>query len=319
MDLVGGRGDTAVMQNWHDRIELIRMRSHQAGTPAFRAELARGRFTLLCPEIAVPTQEYAALRVWERQELRAFGVGLGTRKAVVVGKSAARLHGIPVLGWNEPVTLSLPGLSRPPRGQWPQGVEYRKAALFPEHVTEHHGVRVTRIIRTAVDLSRHHGVIDGIVAFDHILAMPGMTRARAEETIDQLGRMRGLQAARRALELADPRAESPIESWARAQILTAELPEVTSVELQVSVLDGRYRVDILVNGFHVVETDGDLKYDGVSTGITPEEQMRRDRERDRALTNAGIPRLHVTHADLAEGSFLGMLRDALRAHAAKAA
>lgn len=319
MDLVARRVDTSVMQNWHNRIELIRMRSHRAGTPAFRAELARGRFTLLCPEIAVPTKEFAALRVWERQEVRAFAVGLGARKAVVVGKSAARLHGIPVLGWNEPVTLALPGMSRPPRGQWPEGVDYLKAALFPEHVTEHHGVRVTRIIRTAVDLARYHGVIDGIVAFDHVLAMPGMTRARAERAIGQLGRMHGLKAARRALELADPRAESPIESWARAQILTAELPEVTSVELQVAVLGGRYRVDILVNGCQVVETDGELKYDGVSTGVAPEEQMRRDRERDRTLTNAGIPRLHVTHADLAEGRFIGMLCEALRAHATQAA
>ena len=41
---------------------------------------------MLCPEIAVPTKEFAALRVWERQEVRAFAVGLGARKGSSPGK-----------------------------------------------------------------------------------------------------------------------------------------------------------------------------------------------------------------------------------------
>ncbi|HHU67811.1 hypothetical protein [Corynebacterium sp.] len=311
------------MRDWSSDIEFIRMRTHRAGTPSFRRELRAGEFQLLCPEIAVPAAAFEAFPPWEQQAIRAFAVGLGSRKAVLVGKSAARLHGIPVLGFTEATSIVLPGGGRPPVRQWPAGVQYRRALLPEEQYTDQHGVRVTRIIRTVVDMCRYHGLVDGIVAFDHVLAMPSMSRGRAGAMLDDLGRIRGLGTARRALELADPRAESPLESWARAQILIAELPEVTSVEPQVEVLGGEHRVDLMVNGFLVVETDGELKYDG-STGVAPAEQMRRDRQRDRALSNAGIPRMHVTHADLAtvihgESRFLRMLRETLAALARQSA
>lgn len=311
------------MRDWSSEIEFIRMRTHRAGTPSFRRELRAGEFLLLCPEIAVPDAAFRAFPRWEQQAIRAFAVGLGSRKAVLVGKSAARLHGIPVLGNREPATVVLPGGGRPPVKQWPTGVQYRRALLPKEQVMEEHGVRVTRIIRTVVDVCRYHGLVDGIVAFDHVLTLPTMSRELAAALLDDLGRMHGLGVARRALTLADPRAESPLESWARAQILTADLPEVTGVEPQVPVLGGSRRVDLMVNGVLVVETDGELKYDG-STGVAPAEQMRRDRERDRALSNAGIPRMHVTYADLAtmtdgESRFIRMLRETLRGHARRAA
>ena len=311
------------MRDWSGEIEFIRMRTHRAGTPSFRRELRAGSFLLLCPEIAVPAAEFQALPPWEQQAIRAFAVGSGSRKAVLVGKSAARLHGIPVLGNREPATVVLPGGGRPPVKQWPAGVQYRRALLPEEQVMEVNGVRVTRIMRTVADVCRYHGLVDGIVAFDHVLTLPTMSRGRADALLGDLGRMRGLGTARRALSLADGRAESPLESWARAQILTADLPEVTSVEPQVPVLGGSRRVDLMVNGFLVVETDGELKYDG-STGVAPTEQMRRDRERDRELSNAGIPRMHVTYGDLAdvvkgESRFIRMLRETLQAHARRAA
>lgn len=303
------------MRDWGREIEFIRMRSKLAGTAAFRRALAAGHFLRLCPEIAVPAASFRAFPHWEQAAIKAFAVGLGSRRAVLVGESAARLHGIPVLRRGEPVAVALPGGGRPPCRQWPEGVSYRRAELPAEQVLAEHGVRVTRLIRTAVDLSRYRGLVDGIVAFDHILSLQNMSRERAFAMLDDLGRLRGLDVARRALDLADARAESPIESWARAQILVADLDEVTSVEPQVWVLDGQYRVDLWVNGSLVVETDGDLKYDG-STGVEPKTQMKRDRERDRALMNAGIPCLHVSYADLAttvggESRFIRMLRESL--------
>ncbi len=311
------------MRDWGSEIEFIRLRGHRAGTPVFRRELARGTYLVLCPEIAVPAAQFRVFPRWEQQAIRAFAVGLGTRKAVLVGKSAARLHGIPVLGNDEPVTVVLPGGGRPAVKRWPAGVHYRRAQLPQEQVTADHGVRVTRIVRTVVDIARYHGLVDGIVAFDHLLSLPTMSRERATTMLDDLGRLRGSGVAHRALGLADPRAESPLESLARVQILVADLPEVTSVEPQVELLGGRCRVDLLVNGVLVVETDGELKYDG-STGVAPAEQMKRDRERDRALTNAGIPRIHVTYSDLVtvrggESRFIRMLRETLRAHARRSA
>ncbi|AKK09037.1 hypothetical protein HCH15_04515 [Corynebacterium testudinoris] len=305
------------MRDWRQEIEFIKLRSARAGTPKFTRELAQGKMIALCPEIAVHREAFEGFTWWDREAIRAFAVGLGARKAVVVGKSAARLHGLPVLGRNAPVELCLPGTPRAPqRAQWPRGVVYRYTQLWDEHIVEEAGVRVTRLIRTAADLARFEGIADGILAFDAILRMDQMTKPAARQYLDGLGRMKFGARAIRALELADAKAESPAESWARAQILLASLPEVTSVEVQPQLLGGRYRGDLLVNGRLVVETDGEQKYDGVTTGVEPREQMRKDRERDRALTNAGIPRLHVTWADLAsrEGEhsrFIGMLRRAL--------
>lgn len=311
------------MHDWSQEIEFIRMRSHRAGTPEFRRQLVAGEYLLLCPEIAVLAAPFRAQPVWKRRAIRAFAVGLGTRRAVLVGKSAARILGIPVLGNDEPVTVALPEGGRPPTRRWPTGVRYRRAVLPDDQILEENGIRVTHVIRTAVDISRTHGLVEGIIAFDHVLRRYTVTHQWVAAAIDGLGRLRGLSTARRALALADARAESPLESWARAQILVADLPEVTGVEIQVQVLGGRYRVDIRVNGDLVIETDGEVKYDG-STGIAPEEQMKRDRVRDRALTNAGIPRMHVTWADLAtvidgESRFIHQLRDTLQKLARRAA
>ncbi|GAB2513115.1 hypothetical protein [Corynebacterium atrinae] len=306
------------MRDWRQEIEFIKLRSARAGTPKFTRELAQGRFIALCPEIAVPAEAFESFTWWDREAIRAFAVGLGARRAVVVGKSAARLHGLPVLGRNAPVELCLPGASRAPRqAQWPRGVVYRYTQLWDEHIVEEAGVRVTRLIRTAADLARFEGVADGILAFDAILRMDQITKPVAMQHLDGLGRMKFRSRAIRALELADGRAESPAESWARAQILLVDLPEVTSIEVQPKLLGGRYRGDLLVNGYLVVETDGEQKYDGATTGVEPREQMRKDRERDRALTNAGIPRIHVTWADLAASNgdhsrFIQMLLRALR-------
>jgi hypothetical protein len=143
--------------------------------------------------------------------------------------------------------------------------------------------------------------VAGIVAFDAVLAMRYMSRSRAENMVEQLGPVRGIPAARRALALADPQSESPLESWGRAQIVTAEVP----------VLEGKYRLDLLLNGHVAVELHGEIKYDGQSTGVDPVVQMKRDRERERLLQNAGFSLVHATYADLAEGRLVELVRAGL--------
>ncbi|MDO5669150.1 MAG: hypothetical protein Q4G50_04025 [Corynebacterium sp.] len=125
----------------------------------------------------------------------------------------------------------------------------------------------------------------------------------------------GIRTARRAFELADPRSESPLESWGRAQILAADIPGLHSLQLQVDVLDGDHRVDLLLNERTVCELHGDIKYDG-STGTPLIEQMKKDRRRERRIHNAGYPLIHAEYADLAtmvgkESRFIGMVRESL--------
>lgn len=274
--------------------------------------LAAGEYVRLCPEMVVEKQRWEELAGWQQDEARVQAVGLCTHKAVLVGRSAARVHGIPVPGRDKFVELNLPGRnSRRPRQEWPEQVVYRAAALGEEEITTVNGLRVSTIMRTAVDVARYHGVVAGIVAFDAVLAMPYMSRSRAGNMLEQLGPVRGINAARRALASADPRSESPLESWGRAQIVTADLPELQTLEVQVPVLAGEYRLDLLLNGYLAVELHGDIKYDGQSIGVDPVEQMKRDRQRERRLQNAGFSLVHATYADLAEGHLPEMVRAGL--------
>ncbi|MCS5479209.1 hypothetical protein NYP18_06025 [Corynebacterium sp. YIM 101645] len=305
------------MRDWAAECPVIHLPAVDTLDRELRRRLAAGEYVRLCPEMVVEKQRWEGLAGWQQDEARVQAVGLCTHKAVLVGRSAARVHGIPVPGRDEFVELNLPGRnSRRPRQEWPEQVVYRAASLGQEEITTVKGLRVSTIMRTAVDIARYHGVVAGIVAFDAVLAMQYMSRSRAENMVELLGPVRGISTARRALALADPRSESPLESWGRAQILAADLPGLETLQVQVPVLEGRYRLDLLLNGHLAVELHGEIKYDGQSTGVDPVMQMKRDRERERLLQNAGFMLVHATYADLVEGRLSGMVRAGLARQAA---
>lgn len=85
---------------------------------------------------------------------------------------------------------------------------------------------------------------------------------------------------------ADARAESPIETLARVGLAEAGL----AVHPQ-RFIDGVGRVDLVVEGKIVVETDGRQHHDDPRA-------FQRDRERDRRLVRQGFRVLRFTYADL---------------------
>lgn len=285
------------MHDWSTECPMLHLPAVDTLDRELWRRLAAEEYVRLCPEMVVEKQRWEELAGWQQDEARVQAVGLCTHKAVLVGRSAARVHGIPVPGRDGFVELNLPGRnSRRPRRHWPEQVVYRAAALGEEEITTVNGLRVSTIMRTAVDIARYHGLVAGVVAFDAVLAMPYMSRSRAEHMLGLLGPVRGINTARRALGLADPRSESPLESWGRAQIVTTDLPELRTLEVQVPVLEGRYRLDLLLNGHLAVD---------------PVAQMKLDRERERLLQNAGYAFVHATYPDLAEGQLPGMVRAGL--------
>lgn len=271
------------MPDWSTICGFVHLPAVDGMDLELRQRLAAGEYVALCPEMVMERKTWGQLRWWQQDEARIRAVGMCTHRAVLVGRSAARVHGIPVPGRDEFVELNLPGRnSRRPRREWPEKVVYRATRLHEGEVAVVSGLRVTTIVRTAADVARFHGLVAGIVAFDAVLAMRNMSRGRAEHLLRTLGRVTGICTARRALALADPRSESPLESWGRAQILEDPPPGLTTVEVQVEVLGGRYRVDLLLNSRVAVELHGDLKYGGQTTGVDPVTQMMRDRERERS-------------------------------------
>jgi hypothetical protein len=110
--------------------------------------------------------------------------------------------------------------------------------------------------------------------------------------------------------LADPRAESPGESWTRLEILDAGLPKP---ELQWWVcIDGvpTYRLDLAYPKSKVC-----VEYDGVAFHDQTEEQRQHDRERRKWLRDHGWKVIVVkkeSFKNQALTAWLLELREALR-------
>ncbi len=313
------------MRDWKTAAHLIYLPAVRLGDSTIRKAIDAGGYLRLCPEVVVPTHIWNGLKPWEKDEVRIQAVGMSVDKAVLVGRSAARVHGLPVPHGDAYVELNLPGRNRrPPKKQWPTGVRYWSAHLGEENVVERNGLRVTDIPRTLVDIARRHGVEEAIVTCDAALSLKGATKQMLAKRFDDFGPVPGIALAREALELADPRSESPLESWGRAQIVTADLPELISLDVQVPVLGGKHRIDQVLNGSIANELHGDVKYDGATTGTDAVTQMKKDRERERVLQNEGYHMLHAGYRHLVrkqgvESEFIGMVREALRAERRKAA
>lgn len=209
--------------------------------------------------------------------------------AVLGGRSAAALLGAPAPGYADPVTVLLP-----PGTKWkgPIGIRVHTAGFSSSDVlVDEESIRSTAALRTAWDVATLErpatavGVLDamvrsGLVSLDSLRDVhrhpPGGWRSRR---------------ARRALELVDPRAESPPESWVRVACALGGLPAPVP---QYEVLeDGVWlaRVDLAWPEHRlVVEYDGEHHFDGL--------QIAKDDIRLAALVAAGWRVIRLSAADL---------------------
>lgn len=108
---------------------------------------------------------------------------------------------------------------------------------------------------------------------------------------------------RHVLSLVDARAMSGLESLARVELVQAFAPRGITVESQVA-LDGIGRVDLLVDGWIITETDGF----GFHADRT---SYRRDRRRDAVAAANGYPHLRFTFESVVrmDGSVSGVVED----------
>lgn len=167
------------------------------------------------------------------------GVALG-------GPSAARMHGLPAADERIHVVVRNGGGQRLHQ----PGVVVRQTRDWEaENIA---GVTVTPLARTLVDVARELPLQESVPILDAGL------RAGVQSTdlvAGLVGRSPGNARARRAIGLADKRAESPLESLLRLALVLGELPPD---DLQHHVREeGRAvaRVDLWYPGL-VVEADG---------------------------------------------------------------
>lgn len=192
--------------------------------------------------------------------------------SVLSHRSAAMMHGLPIVGSREP----LPELTVRPRGPGNiTGAYVYRATLRDDDIVLVDGVPVTSVARTLVDLARHRSTACGVAAIDAALHEGRVAMAQIDRVLVQCWNWPRIRRAQHAVQLADARAESPLESVSRLVIGWLRLP---APEPQVLILD-RYgapagRLDFYWDEFGVAgEADGRAKY-----RADPEE---RDHEKDR--------------------------------------
>jgi len=214
---------------------------------------------------------------------------LGTR-ASASHVSAAAIHGLPVLkGWDVPVHATVP-----------ESMYRRRTADLVLHTRpldddereQAHGISVTSVPRTVVDIASAADLRTAVVVTDRVLAT-GTTRATLRAAVDPRARSR--RTVERVLELSDGRSGSPAESFARVVFLELGLP--TPVLQQDFVVDGhRYSVDFWFPDHGVViEIDGRAKYsqERYRDGRSPTEVFVAEKRRHERLLTVPVVRAIV--------------------------
>jgi very-short-patch-repair endonuclease len=215
--------------------------------------------------------------------------------AVFAGRSAAYLLGAESLAEAAtPVEVIVPEADRfgPVTG-----LRIRRTAVPDHDVRTVRRLSCTVPVRTALDLARFEGLSDSVPALDVLLARGLVLPDHLTEAAASLVTGRGTDRARRAVALADGRAESPPESRLRLLLRLAGLTPVP--QYVVRDADGRFvaRVDLAFPEHRVA-----IEYDGAWHGQPG--QLARDRRRLNALVAAGWTVLHVTAADMHEPAAL---------------
>lgn len=230
-------------------------------------QLRGPRFRRLLPDIHVCSSVEVTLALRSRAAHL-----LVAPRGVLGGHSAAELLGASCGPADAPAEVVM---LAPHRQRRLPGLDVRRDRLCADEITEADGVRVTTPVRTAYDLARRVPLTEAVVAVDalaftHEFAPTDLLRIDARHP-----GARGRRRLAEALRLANPLAESPMETRIRLAILDDGLPVPV---LQHAV--GPYRLDMAYPPLHI-----GIEYDGREHRT--QERAIRDLDRQAYLTAHG--------------------------------
>jgi hypothetical protein len=215
--------------------------------------------------------------------------------AVISHGSAARLLGIPV-----PTDLSrIVRLTDP--GQWRAGRGFQMscAPLSAAEVIRRGPFRLTSVTRTLIDCAREWSLQDSVIAMDFALLTNRTTPGELAQVSSGQKSWRGVPGARRAVGLADGRAESPLETRGRLRVVGSGL---TPTDLQVEIHRGERLVGVVDAWFEeaavAVEFDGRVKYTDPWRDRDARQVLWDEKRREDELRSLDIRILRVADADL---------------------
>jgi hypothetical protein len=170
------------------------------------------------------------------------------------------------------------------------GMSVRRAALPRQDIVERNGMRVTSNLRTAVDLGTRPPLVEAVVAVDMALQKGLLDLSELRAYAASGARRKGITQLRRVVELAEPAAESPMETRLRLLLVLAGLPRP---EAQVPLHDGSGRFLGRPDLYYSARRLG-VEYDG----STHRASLAEDNRRQNRLLTAGIRLLRFTAGDV---------------------
>ncbi|KNA92509.1 type IV toxin-antitoxin system AbiEi family antitoxin domain-containing protein [Gordonia sp. w5E2] len=231
---------------------------------------------------------------------------LGIVAGVVTHQSAAAMHRLPMLKPNFARLHVTTGDAN--HGGRTATRHTHVGVVAPSETVDVDGVLVSSLERTAVDIActSPMGFAGALAVLDAALRL-GADRKVMRKMLRAT--RRGVGQARRALAHATADAESPGESWCRAQIIEAGLP-IPRLQHEFRDQDGFVaRSDFDWSGLLVGEFDGKVKYQKyLRDGEDATDAVVREKKREDRLRRLGVMVIRWTWADLERGTVAASVR-----------
>ena len=206
--------------------------------------------------------------------------------AAFSGRTAVWLHGLDMEPC-DPIEVTMP---EPTGSSRRAGAVVSRTRIARDEIVRRRGLSTTSALRTVVDLGGRDPLTEGVVVADLFLHEGLVSVDDLRCYVAEHPGTKGVARLRRVVDLAEPKAESAMESRLRMLLVLARLPRP---EVQVSVHDdeGRFlaRPDLLYRRQRLaIEFDGGNHRD----------RLVDDNRRQNGLVGAGYRLLRFTSADV---------------------
>lgn len=245
----------------------------------------RSAYATIHPDVYVSPG--ADLTAWSRAQAAWLW---SRRRGVIAGQSAAAMHGAKWVDARQAAEL-LYDHRRPPAG-----IHTWSDRVADDEIQPISGMNTTTPARTALDLARRYPVGKAVAAIDALARATDLKLADVEMLAERYRGSRGIRNARIALDLVDPGAESPRETWLRLLLVRAGFPRP---QTQIPVYDEYGQLVAVI----------DMGWAGIKVGVdyegdhhrTDRRTFNKDIKRAEALTELGWTDVRVTVEDTEGG------------------